>query len=1111
MHTPTQISILKGNFLLAQNTTMFNWIINAVAGSYNERQIKNILPLVQQINNLSDTMDAWTDDEIKARSLALKDIISHIKLPKKIKDKEGNLKLESTDSPLDEYLPETFALVKQAAKRLVGTSYTVKGNETIWNMVPYDVQIIGGINLHKWKISEMKTGEGKTLVATMPAYLNALTGRGVHIITVNDYLASRDSDQMRILFEFLGLEVGCVTKATPPQTRRAEYEKDITYVENSELWFDYLRDNLVKSLDERSVLWRPLYYGIVDEVDSILIDESRTPLIISEPDSEPTEKYSYYAQIVPTLIPSKNKKKVSKGFLAELINTEDKENPEDMSDYFVDEKLKTASLSSQGIEKLEKILNVENLYRDIGYEEIHHIENALKAYACYQNGKEYLINNGEIIIVDENTGRAQPGRRFSQGLHQAIEAKENVTIQRESKTLATITYQNFFKLYYKLSGMTGTATTEGEEFDSIYNLNVLAIPTNKPVIRVDINDKVFFNQNAKWKAVVDQIEFSHIIGQPLLIGTSSIHTSEFVSTLLNQRNIKHSVLNAKYHEQEAQIISRAGQLWSVVVATNMAWRGTDIKLEDKLNDQLALNYAQWIEQTVSGNNITKTKSGVRASIFSEYEYELTIDALKNQFSDLNEDIVIASYKSLQSFWEYTIKINLNTKKKFSHEIYAEIIIAHKDSQREDGIARDFHYWLGIIGTEKHESRRIDNQLRGRAGRQGDPGFSVFYVALDDTIMRKMGGEKIQSVAILLLPKSELEILELTQSQFTNAIIRAQKQMEWWHFSTRKHLFDYDSVINKQRQSIYGRRDNILHTLHNIYHPSDETEETKKANVDNLTTQIIDLVEHSVEKFLQTQQDLWVSQEELLELINKEYNLSLDTQHISESLYTKSTQHISAHIISKLADARELLWDDIFVRVCANIYLTMIDRNWVEHIDEMQYLREKVGLVGYAQLDPLVIYKKESYEKYQALNTIINESTVSMLTNTNFEQISENIKTQQQVQLMQEQQNNNSTDILQKLRSATKDTARVQAQPQKAEIIINSKPQNTTEDEFEIIEIDNNTPTQSNQGTQTFTIQKSNKIRPNDKVTIRYADGKVEFDVKYKKVADDIKSGKAEII
>ena len=417
-----------------------------------------------------------------------------------------------------------------------------------------------------------------------------------------------------------------------------------------------------------------------------------------------------------------------------------------------------------------------------------------------------------------------------------------------------------------------------------------------------------------------------------------------------------------------------------------------------------------------------------------------------------------------------------------------------------------------MGTEKHESRRIDNQLRGRAGRQGDPGFSVFYVALDDTIMRKMGGEKIQNVAALLLPKDELESLELTQSQFTSSIIRSQKQLEGRHFSTRKHLFDYDSVINKQRQSIYSRRDDILYTLHDIYHPKDETEETKKTNVDNLITQITNLVQGSVDQFLQTQQELGIGQDELLELVNKEYNLTLDKEHISGSLYNKSSQHITAHILSSLTDARELLGDDIFVRVCANIYLTMIDKNWVEHIDEMQYLREKVGLVGYAQLDPLVIYKKESYEKYTALNTLINQSTVSILANTNFAQIASNIKAQQeqQLQIMQEQQNNN-TDILQKLRSAAQDAPRnIQVQPQQAEIIINSQPQTTSDDGFEIIEL-NNTNNQPSQGAQTFTVQKSHKLRPNDKVTVRYSDGKVEFDVKYKKVSDDIKAGKAEII
>ena len=1065
--------------------------MDKVAGGYNERQIKLLLPIVQKINTLSDEYESLSDEQIKEKSLQLRDIISIIPLPKKIKDKEGNRKLESTISPLDEYLPEAFALVKQACKRLIGTRYLVKWVEQVWNMIPYDVQLVWGINLHRGKISEMRTGEWKTLVWILPAYLNALTGRGVHIVTVNDYLTSRDSDQMRTVFEFLWLSVGCVIKSTQQNNRRTEYEKDITYVENSELGFDYLRDNLVKSLDERNVLWRPLYYAIVDEVDSILIDESRTPLIISEPDAEPTEKYAYYAQIVPFLIANKGKKKVSKWFLHEMINDvkNEKADTEDDWDYHVDEKTKTVALSSQGIAKLEEILKVENLYKDLWYEEIHHIENALKAHACYINGKEYLINNDEILIIDENTWRAQVGRRFSQWLHQAIEAKEKVTIQKESKTLATITYQNFFKLYNKISWMTGTATTEGEEFDSIYNLHVLAIPTNKDVIRVDHNDKVYFNQNAKRKFVIDQIIFAHQIGQPLLIGTSSITTSEFVSSLLSKENIIHSVLNAKFHEQEAQIISRAGKYWSVVVATNMAWRGTDIKLEEWLHDRLASNYASWIEHTISWNNKEKKKYTMIAKLYSNKEFELTIDWLKNKFPDLSEDLIIASYKSGQIYWEYTIKINLNTKKKFAHEIFCEIIISSTNNLANETIIKDFHYGLGIIGTEKHESRRIDNQLRGRAGRQGDPWMSVFYVALDDSIMRKMGWEKIQGIASLLLAKTELDNLELTQSQFTNSIIRAQKQMEGRHFGIRKHLFDYDSVIDKQRHSIYARRDSILQALHSIYHPEEQNSEVKNSTViDN----IINLIQQSIEEFLITHQALGTSEDELIELVNKEYWLQLEAQHIKSSLYNESAQHISAHIISNLNNAKDILGEENFTRICANIYLSMIDKNRVEHIDEMQYLREKVGLVGYAQLDPLVIYKKESYDKYQSLNKIINQSTVNIIANTDFIGIAEQIKTQQQqhgMQIMQTQEQSNE-NIMEKLKSA----AGQHTWP--TSISKNS--------EFEIID---NTPIQNTSPNTNI----SRKIRPNDKINVRYTDGRMEWDVKYKKVGDDIKTGKCQII
>ena len=494
---------------------------------------------------------------------------------------------------MDDLLPEAFAVVKQACKRLVGTTAKVKGHELTWNMIPYDVQLLGGIILHQGKIAEMKTGEGKTLVAVAPVYLNALAGKGVHVVTVNDYLASRDSEWMAHVYTWLGLTVGSVTKGTPLQTRREEYSKDITYVENTELGFDYLRDNLVKSLAERSLTWRPLNFAIVDEIDSILIDEARTPLIISQPREEPTEKYNYYAQVVNLLSPCSGKKKVSKGFIQEVLNDEYGKEQEEDGDYYIDEKTKTAQLSGKGIAKLEEILKVENIYKDMGYGEIHHIENALKAKAVYIKDKDYIISNGEVLIVDEHTGRTMPGRRFSEGLHQAIEAKEQVQIQRESQTMATITYQNFFKQYAKLSGMTGTASTEGEEFNKIYELEVVIVPTNKPILRVDMHDKVYFNQHTKWKFVKDYIKFYHEIGQPILIGTADIATSEYVSRLLDKEAITHYVLNAKFHEQEANIVSNAGKYKSVVVATNMAGRGTDIKLEEGLNEKMAQNYLKF--------------------------------------------------------------------------------------------------------------------------------------------------------------------------------------------------------------------------------------------------------------------------------------------------------------------------------------------------------------------------------------------------------------------------------------------------------------------------------------------------------------------------------------
>lgn len=583
---------------------MLNWILSAFVGDYNTKQLKKIEPLIVQINDWYGRFDDLSDDEIKEKTQEFKNRLTN-------------------GETVDDLLPEAFAVVKQACKRMVGMPIEVKEKKLTWDMVPYDVQLVGGIILHQGKIAEMRTGEGKTLVAVAPVYLNALTGKPVHVVTVNDYLASRDAEWMGYLYNWLGLSVGSITKNTPLQHHKAEYTKDIVYVENTELGFDYLRDNLEQLLEERRLLNHGLYFAIVDEADSVLIDEARTPMIMSQPNNDPVDKYQFFAQIIKNLTPSQSKKKVSKGFIADILK-KDAEAEEELpsGDYYIDEKGKTATLSEQGIEKLEKILNVEHLYRDLGYDQIRHIENALLAQAVYENGKDYIVQEGEVVIVDENTGRIMPGRRYQGGLHQAIEAKENLTPKQEAKTIATITYQNFFKLYEKIGGMTGTALTEAEEFEKIYDLETVSIPTNRKVIRADKSDKVYFDQNAKWNAVINSVQFYHEAGVPLLIGTSSVYTSELVSDLLRRKSINHYVLNAKYHEQEANIIENAGKTGSVVVATNMAGRGTDIKLDPVLNEEVAKNYAQWIKKQLDAGNPLKL------NVFSEYEYQLLEHELK---------------------------------------------------------------------------------------------------------------------------------------------------------------------------------------------------------------------------------------------------------------------------------------------------------------------------------------------------------------------------------------------------------------------------------------------------------------------------------------------------
>ena len=961
---------------------MFNRLSWLIWWDYNQKQINTLWPIVNKINERYDKFDSLTDDEIKAKTPEFKQ------------------RLENWET-LDDILPEAFAAVKQACKRMVWETYEVKWEKQTWNMIPYDVQLLWGIILHQWKIAEMKTWEWKTLVAAAPVYLNALSGKWVHVVTVNDYLASRDAQWIWYLYQRLGLTVGSVVKWTPLQRRKEEYSKDITYVENSELWFDYLRDNLVQTMERRNLIWRPLNFAIVDEIDSILVDEARTPLIISEAREEPTEKYTYYANIVNALTPCSWKKKVSKWLLNELINDEPKDQEEDW-DYYIDEKTKTASLSGKWIAKLEKLLNVENLYKDFWFEEIHHIENALRAKAVYIRDVDYIVSNWEVLIVDEHTGRTMPWRRFSEWLHQAIEAKENVQIQRESQTMATITYQNFFKQYKKLAGMTGTAATEAEEFQKIYELEVVIVPTNKPILRVDKHDKVYFNQQIKRKFVKDYIKFYHEIWQPILIWTADIATSEYVSRILEKDAITHYVLNAKFHEQEAHIVANAGKYQSVVVATNMAWRGTDIKLEDWLNEKMATNYAKWSAKQI------KNQTSLLINVYSQKEYDFTIEWLKNQFNLNDEDFVNAK-KSNISKGDIQLNIRINKKRHNQTEPFAKISIKPIEWTK-DSIEKDFHYGLFILWTEKHESRRIDNQLRGRAGRQWDPGVSVFFVALDDTLMRKMWWERIQAMASMLLSKDDLAELELTQRQFTSAITRSQKEIEARHFSTRKHLFDYDSVIDKQRKRIYFLRDSIIE--------ASEDEEKKSERLKTTKQQFMLDAQEVLNTQISTAEATWQSVWDLLLVLNKEFWLEIDEtqkKEYEQMDFKTLANSLDRRLVEYFTTMRESYNQDLLFTILRDVNLQVIDKLRVAHIDDMQYLKDKVGFMWYAQMDPLIVYKQESFEKFELLQQNIKSDSTTKLMRIDYRAIAQQQETQSQ--LLEMVQDN--PQLMDKLKQASK--------------------------------------------------------------------------------------------
>ena len=1022
-----------------------NWLLNLIGGDYNQKQIDAIMPLIKKINFLYAEYDALSDEAVQSKTTEFK---------KRITEGES----------LEELLPEAFAVVKQACKRLCWTTCMVKGTELVWNMIPYDVQLIGGIILHQWKIAEMKTGEGKTLVAVAPVYLNALAGNGVHVVTVNDYLASRDSEWMGHVYQWLGLQTGSVVKSTPLSQRREEYAKDVTYVENSELGFDYLRDNLVKSIQERNLTWRPLNYAIVDEIDSILVDEARTPLIISQPKEEATEKYGYYAQVVNLLTPCSTKKKVSKGFIQEILNDEKSWEQEEDGDYYIDEKTKTAQLSGRGIAKLEEILKVENIYQDLGYQEIHHIENALKAKAVYIKDKDYIIGNGEVLIVDEHTGRTMPGRRFSEGLHQAIEAKEQVIIQRESQTMASITYQNFFKQYKKLAGMTGTASTEAEEFMKIYELEVVIIPTNKPVIRVDMNDKIYINQKAKRNFVKEYIKFYHDIWQPILIGTADIATSEYVSRVLEKDAIVHYVLNAKFHEQEANIVANAGKYRSVVVATNMAGRGTDIKLEEWLNQKLAKNYAWFIEKSL------KNQTSIIAKIYSEPEFELTMEWIKEVFW-LNDEEIRSMERGVQKENGISFSVKFTTKKKNNTDPFATIFV--KTQGEESVIEKDFFYGLFILGTEKHESRRIDNQLRGRSGRQWDPGASVFFVALDDTLMRKMGGERMQSLAWMLLGSSWVNDLELKQKQFTNSIIRAQKEIEGWYFGIRKHLFDYDSVTDKQRKRIYKVRDQILE--------SEWDEKKQEKYVNTMKKDFLEGAKNIISSQVDGAEATGQPQKDLLFVLSKEFGLA-----ITQEQHQELSQLNYADLKAVLLDRLERYFSEVFEKVDTvilfnlfrEVHLHFIDTLWVNHIDEMQNLRDKVWLMAYAQLDPLVMYKKESFDKFQELLQSIQYDTSKYLMKIDFHQLMEQQFGAPIINL--ETKKTDQNEVINLLAAASKDFGKqrsttVAKQDGREKIFEKSQ-------DFEVFEVDDawdNVITKENPSSEVESLRAQKKVRPND--------------------------------
>ena len=864
-------------------------LMKTLFGDYSSRELKSIYPIVDKIEAMADEYKAMTDAQLQAKTAEFKERLAN-------------------GETLDDILPEAFATVREAADRVLG-------------LRPYRVQLVGGIVLHQGRIAEMKTGEGKTLVATLPAYLNALTGRGVHIVTVNDYLAKRDSEWMGKVHRFLGLKVGLIVHGLTSKERQAAYAADITYGTNNEMGFDYLRDNMCIYSSE--LVQRGHAFAIVDEVDSILIDEARTPLIISGQGDKSTQLYDMAEMFVSRL-----KKQV----VVQVDNKEEEDTDID-ADYIVDEKAKTAMLTARGIAKAEEFFHVDNLADPSNGTLSHHINQAIKAHGVMKKDIDYVVKDGEVIIVDEFTGRLMFGRRYSNGLHQAIEAKEHVTVASENKTLATITFQNYFRLYDKLSGMTGTAMTEQEEFATIYNLDIIEIPTNKPNQRIDHHDVVYKTEAGKFRAVIEQIKECHAKGQPVLVGTVSIEKNELLSGMLAKEGIAHNLLNAKNHEKEAEIVAQAGKLGAVTVATNMAGRGTDIML--------------------GGNAEFMAKAQMRREHFCEN----LLDPEKPQDADPNAVELLLT--EADGHGDTNDEKILAVRKRFE-ELYAQYkpaISAEAEEVRKAG-------GLFIIGTERHESRRIDNQLRGRAGRQGDPGASRFYLSLEDDLMRLFGGDRVSNLMDTLKLDEDTPI---ENRMITSTLESAQKKLEGRNFEIRKNVLKYDDVMNQQREIIYGQRRKVL----DGEDISTEMHNMLRENIDSSCKQFLagDVKDEWDFGALRRHYQGWLTTDADFHYTVADYD-SLSQKGIADLLYDRGMQILQAKEVRYGAPVmREL------ERICL---LKCVDRQWMDHIDNMDQLRQGIALRGYGQKDPVVEYRIEGFDMFDQMVDSIREDSVKML-------------------------------------------------------------------------------------------------------------------------------------